>query len=128
MLRKEKPIGMRNGLKIYKPLQAKTKLKSGKRMNTTSEKQKTINRTWKQSTDQRYIQTGGKCEWCGKEAIRQDLDGHHKIPRRYNIHTVENCYVVHRLEHQLIHDKGIDVTQTPNKLEWEKQKLGGGEK
>jgi len=68
-----------------------------------SDKQKIKNAHWKKVTGERARELGYICQWCGKKGQRIDpngwdyLDGHHIIPRRYNIHIKENCYIVHRV-------------------------------
>ncbi len=122
--RTEKPIGTRNGLKIYKTLKTKTNLKTKKSLNFKSEKQKEKDKNWRTITDEKCEKLGYKCQWCGKIGTRSfddlnRLEGHHIIPRRYNIHTPENCYPCHNLTcHDFITDNSIDVRICKNKAEW----------
>jgi len=73
------------------------------RIKPISAKQAVKNAHWKKITDERAKEEDYVCQWCGKRGQRTDmegwdyLDGHHIIPRRYNIHTKENCYIVHRV-------------------------------
>ena len=84
-------------LNIYKPLKAK------KRINHISKKQAEINKLWKEITDEVAEEKGFICQWCGNKGQRTDpeafdyLNGHHIIPRRYNIHTKEICYIAHQV-------------------------------
>jgi len=83
-------------LNVYKPLKAK------KGLNKISSKQKAINELWAKITDEVAEEQGFICQWCGNKGQRTNpkafdyLNGHHIIPRRYNIHTKENCYPVHQ--------------------------------
>lgn len=74
------------------------------RIKPISAKQAVKNAHWKKVTDERAKEENYTCQWCGKRGQRDSsmalfsyLDGHHIIPRRYNIHTKENCYIVHRV-------------------------------
>jgi len=100
------------------------------RLKPISKKQKEKNTLWKQVTDQRCRDLNYICQWCGLAGSRvldddwAHLDGHHIIPRRFNIHTPENCYICHRLCHDFIggdnpEHKPIDVTIYKTKQEWE---------
>ena len=83
-------------------LTRKTPLKSRKPINKVSERQKAINLAWGEITDARAKEENFICQWCGRPGQRTTphkfdyLNGHHKIPRRYNIHTKDNCYIVHQ--------------------------------
>jgi hypothetical protein len=118
--KKHKVIGERNGIKIYK------QLTSRKGLNKVSQKQKLINQEWSKITNEKITELGNRCEWCGRLGKRTGtlnfLTGHHKIKRRYNLHTKENCYIVHWFEHQYIEENNINVNIYKNKLEWEKRK------
>lgn len=121
----KQPIGTQNGLRIFKKLKAKTKLKARKKINFASKKQIIKNKNWRKITDERCIELNFTCEWCGQKGTRDfvfnRLEGHHKIPRRYGNNTKENCYVVHKSEHKIITDQNIDVDLYPNKKAWEKR-------
>ena len=84
-------------------LKRKTPLKAHKGLNKVSDKQKVINKLWGEITDEVAEERGFICQWCGKPGQRTDpttfdyLNGHHKIPRRYGIHTKKNCYIVHQV-------------------------------
>ena len=121
---KRKPIGKRNGLNIYTRLATKTKLKANKPMKLITPKQQKINHNWAKVTEQRTIEEKNICQWCKQPGNRSGwnpLTGHHIIKRRYNIHTKDNCYVVHWNEHQYIENNSIDVSVYPNKEAWEKR-------
>ena len=81
-------------------------------------------RIWNEITDQKCAEEGYYCQWCGKSGHRRDkedwnwLDGHHIIPRRFNIHTKDNCYIVHRAPCHGEVDK-IDLEKYPNHEVWE---------
>ena len=87
------------------------------RINPISAKQKEKNRIWKGVTDARCCKLNFVCEYCGKDGQRQTLDrwdyldGHHIIKRRFNDNTSGNCYICHRLCHQEIELKHIQVAQ-----------------
>lgn len=82
-----------------------------------STKQKEKNAHWKKVTDERVEEGAYICQWCGKRGQRDSsmalfsyLDGHHIVRRsRGRIDTKDNCYIVHRICHQYIHDHNIDV-------------------
>lgn len=67
-----------------------------------SDKQKVKNAHWNKITDEVCQELNYICQYCGKRGQRSNswqwdyLDGHHIIKRRFNIHTKENCYPVHR--------------------------------
>lgn len=51
------------------------------------------------------------CEYCGRPHWNNELgqfDAHHIDHNRRN-NTLTNCYIVHRVCHREIHDKGIKV-------------------
>lgn len=87
------------------------------RINPISEKQKAKNKLWAEITNQRARLLNFICEWCHKRGSRiaefNPLNGHHIIPRRYNIHTPENCYLCHDLCHDEI--ENITVEQGKGK-------------
>jgi hypothetical protein len=118
-----KPIGKRNGINIFSRLKAKTKLASHKKLNLVSDKQKKRNQTWKEVTDQKAKEQNSICQWCGLLGKRDTsfdcLTGHHVKPRRYNDHTIKNCYVCHLLCHQFITDHNVDVLIFPNKATYD---------
>jgi len=73
-------------------------------LNKVSDKQAQINKVWQKITDEKAREVRFICQLCGKLGQRHSsmavftyLDGHHIIPRRFNIHTKENCYIVHRI-------------------------------
>jgi hypothetical protein len=115
---KGKPIGERNGIKIYKTLKPK------KQMNRISQKQKIKNKNWKQITDEKCIELNFTCEWCGQKGTRDfsdfnRLEGHHKLPRRYGDNTKKNCFITHRQScHKIITDNSINVLEIPDKNMW----------
>jgi len=84
-------------LNVYKSL------KATKGLNKISPKQRAINELWAKITDEVAREKGFICQWCGNKGQRTNpeafdyLNGHHIIPRRYNIHTKENCYIVHQV-------------------------------
>jgi hypothetical protein len=120
-----KQIGERNGLKIYTKLEGRTQLKSKTPMKQITEKQKGLNKNWRTITDEVCEEEHYICRWCGLIGTRSfedlnRLEGHHIIPRRYNIHTKENCYPAHNLTcHDFITDHSIDVRIYKTKKEWE---------
>jgi hypothetical protein len=122
---KRKPIGQRNGLKIYKRLVAKSKLKAKKPINKVSKTQAIKNKCWKKITDEKFEQVNKICLWCGKHGSRtgdNPINGHHIERRNGRNNTIENCYPVHDFEcHSTITDKRIDVRIYPNKEVWEKR-------
>jgi hypothetical protein len=129
MKNRGKAIGERNGLKIYtrlttkKPLRSSTALKSHKKINSISAKQRERNKNWREITDKKCVDTGFICQWCGEYGKRDDdfnpLDGHHIKKRRYMIDTYENDFICHRLCHQFIEDNGIKVEVYSNKIAYD---------
>jgi hypothetical protein len=129
--RNRKKIGEKNGINIYSKLESTSKLKIEKTTLKTktplkykSEKQKAKDKNWRTITDDRCKELNYTCQWCGKIGTRDlnefnRLEGHHITPRRYNINTPENCYVIHKLEHQYVTDNNVDVRIYKNKMEWE---------
>ncbi len=119
-----------NGLKVYSRLKSKSKLKTTKPLKFKSDKQIVKDKNWRQITDSKCIELGFICQWCGKIGTRDfsevnRLEGHHILPRRYNVNTPGNCYLAHRQScHKVITDNSIDVRLYKNKLEWE-NKNGG---
>jgi hypothetical protein len=119
-----------NGLKRT-PLKAttglkRTPLKRGKGIRMVSKKQAVKNANWKKITDDKAASLNYICQWCGQPGqlvspeLPNYLDGHHKIKRRYNIHTDENCYIAHRFPcHRFIEDNNVDVAIYPNKEFWD---------
>ncbi len=124
---KRKPIGIRNGIKIYSKLQGKTPLKFRTKLRPVSKKQAVKNSNWTKITEDRCKEEDYFCQWChGKgNRIKGDykyLDGHHEIPRRNNIHTPEICYIVHRFEcHRQITDENVDTRLYKDKEAWERR-------
>ena len=92
-----------------------------------SDKQRAKDRHWKETTDIKANALGFKCQWCGGLGVRiwnenpwEYLSGHHILPRRFNIHTYDNCYICHELPcHNLIENNNVDVRVYPNKNAWE---------
>ncbi len=82
---------------------------------------------WKGIADQKAIDLSSRCQWCGSLGTRiwggnpwNYLSGHHIIPRRFNIHTYDNCYICHEIPcHLEIEDNNIDVRIYPNKKTWD---------
>jgi len=96
-----------------------------KRLNPKSDKQRAKDAHWNGVTAERCYEVGFMCLWCGQPGQRNDntrfdyLDGHHTIKRRYNVHTKEVCYPVHRAPcHGEIDDNNIDVNEYPNREAW----------
>ena len=95
------------------------------RLRPISDKQKEKNKRWKAITDQKARDLNYICQWSGGLGHREDpeslsyLDGHHIVPRRYNIHTYDNCYLCLRKYHIFIEDNNIDVAIHKNKKEYE---------
>jgi hypothetical protein len=116
-----KPIGERNGIKIYSKLKAKTHLK----YKTT--RQKILDDLWSEITEKKIKLLDNRCEWCGRLGQRNNtanfLSGHHIIKRSHGrIDTLENCYIAHWIScHQFIEQKNIDVQKYPDKIAWEKR-------
>lgn len=123
--KQRKQIGSRNGLKIY------SRLKTNAKIKPITEKQKKINATWKEVTDQRAKDVNFICEWCGKPGKRDAgfncLTGHHILKRRYNDHNYSNCFCCHLLCHQEIENNAIDVRVIHNLHEWQNSKNTGGQ-
>lgn len=118
-------IGELNGIKIYKRLTGKTKLKANKPINKVSAKQAVKNKCWKKITDEKFEAVGKICLWCGKHGSRNGdnpINGHHIEKRNGHNNTIENCYPCHDWGcHSTITDKNINVNIYKNKLEWEKR-------
>lgn len=95
------------------------------RIKPISDKQREKNAEWRSVTDEKARELDYICQWCGKKGQRIDpeawdyLDGHHIIPRRYNIHTKKNCYIVHRVQCHPEADKYIRSTPIELKDWWE---------
>lgn len=121
-------IGTQNGLKIFKKLKAKTKLKAHKNINPVSKKQIVKNRCWKVITDAKFEEVGRICLWCGKHGSRNHptnpINGHHIERRNGHNNTIKNCYPCHNYCHTEITDKNIDVILYVNREEWEKRENG----
>jgi 5-methylcytosine-specific restriction endonuclease McrA len=119
---KGKPIAIRNGLKIYQTL------KTQKTLKLVSKKQKEVNLCWRKTTDDKCIELNFTCQWCGLKGTREYYDpnrieGHHIIPRRFNIHTKKNCYLAHKTScHKFITDNNIDVIEYPTYEDYTKAK------
>jgi len=118
--------GFNSSLERKTPLKANNGLERHTGLNPKSDKQRAKDKHWNEVTDERCYETGFICLWCGRPGQRNDythfdyLDGHHIIKRRFNIHTTENCYPVHRAPcHGFIDDNNIDVREYPNKEVWE---------
>lgn len=84
-------------------LMKKTPLKRRTPLRKVSDKQRIKNKLWADITDEKAKELNYICEYCGKKGQRvfsegwDYLDGHHKIKRRFNVHTKENCQIVHRI-------------------------------
>lgn len=85
-------------------------------LRKVSTKQAIKNKLWNKITNEVCFELDYICQYCGKHGQRLNpsgwdyLDGHHIIKRRFNIHTKENCYPVHRVPcHREIEDKNIQV-------------------
>ena len=93
------------------------------RLRPISDKQRAKNAHWNEVTISKCYEVGFICQWCGQPGQRNDntrfdyLDGHHIIKRRFNIHTKENCYIVHRAPCHGEVDI-TDVLQYPNREVW----------
>ena len=89
-------------------------------MKRISDKQKIKNDHWKKVSDECAEELHYICQWCGKKGTRnpadwRHLNGHHTVPRRYNIHSKDVCYIVHQVIcHRFIEDENIDVTKYPS--------------
>lgn len=124
---KGKLLGKRNGINVYAPTEKKPRveLKTKTPMKLITPKQKEKNKNWRQITDELCEEEHYICRWCGLVGTRDfndlnRLEGHHIIPRRYNIHTRENCYPSHNQTcHDFITDNSIDVSVCKTKVEWE---------
>lgn len=95
-----------------------------------SKKQTEKDKHWKEVTNQKAKDLSFRCQWCGQLGTRvwnenpwQYLSGHHKIKRRFNIHTYENCYLCHVLPcHHFLETLGVDVREYPTLAVWELRK------
>jgi len=121
-------IGKLNGIKIYKKLTGKAKLKANKHINKISQKQKYINSEWHKNVQQKCEDLDFTCQWCGKKGLptksgirRNCLTGHHIIKRRFGVHTYANVYICHWLCHDYIEIHNVSVLKYPTKLDWEKR-------
>lgn len=112
-MRQDKPIGKRNGINIY------TRLKAKKPLNRESPKHRAIQNEWRKTTEAKSVAQDYLCSWCKLPGIGNFLEGHHTVPRRYNVHTQEVCYPVHPTCHVFITDNNIDVRIYPNRMAWE---------
>lgn len=113
--RAEKPLAYRNGIALYTKLKAKTKMK------VITPRQRKKNATWKEITEAKIAELKGICQWCelyGERFGFNGLEGHHIISRRFNIHTPENCMIVHHFCHQEIEDKQINIALFPTLKLW----------
>jgi hypothetical protein len=115
----------RSELKRKTPLKSYTPLKSKTRIKMVSKKQAVKNASWRKTTDEKAESLNHTCQWCGQTGQRISpelpgyLDGHHTIKRRFNVHTPDVCYIVHRLPcHREIEDNNIDVRVYPNREFW----------
>jgi hypothetical protein len=127
MVNTKTPIGKRNGINVYSRLTSKTPLKAHKGLNKVSEKQRAKNKAWKKVTEQKAHALGYICQWCLcplQQHLIKRIDGHHIIKRRYNIHTIDNCYIVIGECHSFIEDNNIDVRVIPDKYHYKRDKQG----
>ena len=97
-------------------------------MKRISDKQKIKNAHWKKVSDEKAEELHYRCQWCGKKGVRdpknwRHLNGHHIIPRRFNIHTKKNCYIVHQVICHGFIDDWIDVTKYPSARDLEGELL-----
>jgi hypothetical protein len=119
---KKKLLGIRNGLKIFSTLKTYSKLEATTALNPITDKQKKINATWKEITDQKSKDLDYICQWCGlpgkRDAGFNCLTGHHILKRRFGVHTYDNDFVCHLLCHSFIEDHSVDVTKIHNSEEY----------
>lgn len=99
------------------PLKRKTPLKANKRLRFKSPKQAIKDALWRSVTVAKWLQVGCICQWTGKPI--DVFVGHHIIKRRFNINTIENCYVCNNWYHiNEIERYNIDVREFPNREAW----------
>ena len=110
---KRTPIGMRNGLKVYKPLKNRSKiksenplkrnyikrLKSYKPLNKVSKRQKIENALWAKIKKERIeliIEKFGylMCELCQKSLEPSISEAHHNNHDRTNGNVPDNCRIL----------------------------------
>lgn len=121
---KPEQIGERNGLKIRAKLKTNKPLKTKRNINKVSQKQRERNKNWSEVTNQKIIELGYRCQWCGglgqRTGTMNFLSGHHIQKRRYHNDDISNVYICHWLTcHCFIEQNSIDVSVYKNKLEWE---------
>ena len=93
-----------------------------------SSKQKVKDARWNATTDEVAYEQNFTCQWCGKIGHRDKeryedwhyLTGHHKIKRRFNIHTKAICYLVH-LAPCHGEAENVDLEKYPTKALWERR-------
>lgn len=91
----EKPLAIRNGLKIYKPLRAKTP------MNKVSKKQSVKN---KELLKNRKLILSNICEKCGQKADWRGIQTHHiKHRSQGGNNELENLILLCARCHNLAH-------------------------
>ena len=65
-----------------------------KGINPVSDRQSKINAEWRKVSALRFVDVGGRCEICGLKGDWRNLSAHHKIKRRFNVNTYENCQIL----------------------------------
>ena len=100
-------------------------LKSHKRLNPKSDKQREKDALWNGITEEKCYETGFICLWCRQPGQRNDntrfdyLDGHHTRKPRYKHNKKRFCYPSHRAPcHGEIEDNNIDVEKYPSREAW----------
>ena len=87
------------------------------RINPISKKQLLKNHEWENTTIQKAIMVGMACQWCGRPLFAGTWSGHHIRKRRYNDHSIGNCFVVHTLIY--IEGRGVNCHDEADKANLE---------
>jgi hypothetical protein len=81
MLQKRKPIGQRNGIKIYSTLKSKAKFKAKKPINQMSNGKYKQTKAEQKLKQELLIRCGGLCEICHQLPDWRGLSKHEKVFR-----------------------------------------------
>lgn len=103
--RTEKPIGTRNGIKIYIGLEAKTNLKARKKIKPIGKERYKQNQKEKELKQKLLERCKGLCENCHQPPDWRGLSKHEKIFRSHGGNPLDelNCILVCARCHSVFH-------------------------
>lgn len=100
-LRSDTPLRSRTAILRRTPLRRSTGLAPA------SERARKVAAEWDKAKRAALRRSKGRCEVCGRKLPKDNVDGHHRLPRRYGDHSTANCIVAHRECHNEAFSRGL---------------------